>query len=272
MPVKKGLCIGINYEKTDHQLNGCLNDASDWGDLLVANGFTVSKLLEQEATKKNIISCISNLIGTLNKGDVGVISYSGHGTWIPDRDGDERDGRDEAICPIDMGTDGNNLIIGPEFKQLFDHIVPGSHVVFITDSCFSGSVYRFFNSTTGLRKVRFMPPSHFLTDEKLIRRMDFGFGQSRSNIKINSIKLPLQGLVHFSGCGDNEYSNDAQIDGRFSGAMSYFAIKAFIDVLKVKGTYLDAWKLIRKRLPNWEFQQAPRINAFLDLKNSHIFG
>jgi metacaspase-1 len=27
--------------------------------------------------------------------------YSGHGTQIPDDDGDEADGMDEALCPVD---------------------------------------------------------------------------------------------------------------------------------------------------------------------------
>lgn len=35
MPHKKALIIGINYTGSDHQLNGCINDAMNVRDFLV---------------------------------------------------------------------------------------------------------------------------------------------------------------------------------------------------------------------------------------------
>lgn len=271
MPVKLGLCIGINYTNTDKELRGCVNDAEDWGNLLTKNNFTITNLIESSATKENIIDNITKLISSLHTDDVGAITVSSHGCWIPSHVDDEPDARDEAICPVDVGMDGKNLITGPEFKKLFDNINPGAKVIFITDCCFSGSVYRFFCSDFIERKVRFIPPAHFLMDLTLINRMNLGFGQHRSNIKINPVKTPLPNLIHYSSCGDNEYASDANIENRFNGAFTYFAIKAFTEVLESKGTYGEVWKLIRKFLPNWSFQQSPRINAFPELKSLPLF-
>jgi metacaspase-1 len=264
---KKALCVGINYAGTDHALRGCINDADDWADLLNEQGFDVATIAEKEATKATILDCISHLIGVLKPGDVGAITYSGHGTWIPSEDGDEPDGRYEAICPIDMGDDGHNLIIGPEFKKEFDKIRPGAHVLFLTDSCFSGTVYRFLNGFGEMqRKVRFIPPAHFLKSIDKVYRMTLGFGQTQNT----KSKLPLPGLVHMSGCGDNEFSNDAHIDGRFNGAMTYYAIRAFRQVLTAKGTYQDAWAMVRQALPSWEFTQSPMLNAEPALKQTQL--
>lgn len=266
--MKSAVCIGINYVGTDYELRGCINDADDWASLLGSQKFNAAILAEEQATKENILLAITHLVRSLAPGDVGVITYSGHGTWVPDQDGDEPDGRDEAVCPIDMGEDGRNLIIGPEFKAIFDQISHGARVVFITDSCFSGTVYRFFNGSSGTRKVRFLPPAHFLKEETLVRRMDLGFGQLQPHV--NTVKPPLRGLIHFSGCGDNEYSNDANLDGRFNGAMTYYATRAFRQTLKEKGCYLDAWKRIRQSLPSWEYQQTPLLNATSDLKRVRL--
>jgi hypothetical protein len=46
------------------------------------------------------------MIGAARSGDTLVITYSGHGTWVPDSSGDEPDGRDEALCPHDIATAG----------------------------------------------------------------------------------------------------------------------------------------------------------------------
>lgn len=265
---KKALCVGINYAGTEFELRGCINDADDWADFFQKNGFSTSVLTEAQATKSIMLHAMTDLIADLKAGDVGVITYSGHGTWVPDQDGDEPDGRDEALCPIDMGDDGHNLILDDELHLLFNKIVKGAHVIFVTDSCFSGSVYRFFDGSFGQRKVRFIPPSHILKDATLITRMNLGFGQPQS--KKN--QSPLPGLLHLSGCTDHEYSNDAYIDGRFNGALTYFAVRAFANTLRHKGTYQDAWLAIRKSLPSWEFQQTPLLNAPADLKKVRLLG
>ena len=93
MPKKLALCIGINdYPGTGSDLSGCVNDANDWAAVLKQNGFTVAKLLNSAATKKAILTSMKGMVSTVAKGDSIVIQYSGHGTYIPDQDGDEPDG------------------------------------------------------------------------------------------------------------------------------------------------------------------------------------
>lgn len=265
--VKTALCIGINYVRTEFELRGCVNDANDWSKLLGSHGFNCTKLIEASATRDNILHATKGLISVMRDGDVAFVTYSGHGTWLPD--GDEPDSRNEAICPIDMGTNGEKLVLGSEFHTLFNDIPKGAHLVFITDSCHSGHVYRLANpleGKTAYRRARFIPPIRLVRSD-MVAKVDRAFGQVSK-----TADAPLPGLIHFSGCNDAELSNDTEIDGRPCGAFSYFALRAFGRAASLGQTYADAYKGLRQSLPSMEFTQTPLLNALKPLKSLKVFG
>ena len=102
---KNALCIGINdYPGTHMDLKGCVNDAEDWKKTLAGYGYSVSTLHNEQATKAAMIEAMSELINQARQGDKLIITYSGHGTYQPDTDGDESDNLDEALCPFDIQT------------------------------------------------------------------------------------------------------------------------------------------------------------------------
>src|SRR5689334_8700157 len=104
---KTALCIGINdYPGTQMDLKGCVNDAKDWSQALAARGFEVHTLLDAEATLAAMRSAFHRVVEGAGAGDTVVITYSGHGTYVPDTNGDEVDGLDEALCPWDIRTAG----------------------------------------------------------------------------------------------------------------------------------------------------------------------
>ena len=104
---KNALCIGINdYPGTGSDLAGCVNDAQDWRATLESRGYEVQMLLDAEASKAAMSDAIAGLIDQAVAGDTLVITYSGHGTWVPDTSDDETDARDEALCPHDIRTAG----------------------------------------------------------------------------------------------------------------------------------------------------------------------
>jgi hypothetical protein len=262
--MKKGLCIGLNYPGTEYELAGCVNDAHDWADLLRKQGFQVDLLLNGDATRTAILGHLRALLAQLKPVDTAVVCYSGHGTWVPDKDGDEPDGRDECLCPADMGDDGRNLIVDDELSELFLKVPAGAKVVFLTDSCHSGTVFRFAGG--GRRRIRFIPPSHFLKRADLQQAMVRAYGQSarRSN-------TPLPGVIHFSGCKDSEYSCDAEFGGRPNGAFTKAALAAFETALRQNGTYMDVGRNLRAVLPSWEYPQTPQLNAPTGLKRTRVF-
>jgi hypothetical protein len=260
---KRALCIGINYTGTPFALRGCLNDAVDWSALLQDQGYRTTLLLESDATRQNILNALSTFIASLNSGDCGVLTYSGHGTWVPDLDGDEPDGCDEALCPIDMSTDAARLILDDELHGLFNGIRPGARIIFVADCCHSGTVFRFAGGRPNfLPTVRFIPPSHFHLSEDRHAHMLRAYGQSHAS------NAPLPGLIHFAACKDREYACDACFGGRPNGAFTFYALMAFAGAAQVNGTVLGTWRQIRTHLPSTEFPQTPLLSVVPTLKGA----
>ena len=91
---KKAFCVGINdYPYDGSDLNGCVNDANVWAQLLVDHyDFSqsdVSVITNADATKANILAGLDDLLVGATAGDVLVFTNSSHGTYVADTDGDE---------------------------------------------------------------------------------------------------------------------------------------------------------------------------------------
>lgn len=79
------------------------------------------------------------LIKDCQFGDSLVFYYSGHGARVRDVDGDEIDGYDEALCPVDYRTAGK--ILDDEINATIITPLPhGVKLHAIIDTCFSGTL------------------------------------------------------------------------------------------------------------------------------------
>ena len=262
---KNALCIGINnYPGTHMDLQGCVNDANDWAAALAERGFKVAKLLDDQATKATMVKAMNDLIGKAGKGDSLVITFSGHGTYQPDEDGDEVDGLDEALCPYDLQTKGEALI-DDEIRAIFGARKAGVRIVLISDSCHSGTVTRAAAAETDAdTRPRFMPMGNWLPARLLPKDRA---GKPATTMVAPAGTSPLLGAYSnklgdllLSGCkeGPNNYSYDARIAGRYNGAFTYYALKA-LKGLKAEATYADWHKAIVKYLPSASYPQSPQI-------------
>ena len=107
-PKKHALLIGINsYPNLTkfEQLDGCVNDARLVGEILHNRfGFAdadITRLIDEEATRDGVLGALELLYEQVGKDDIVVFHYSGHGSQMTDREGDEPDGLDETIVPHD---------------------------------------------------------------------------------------------------------------------------------------------------------------------------
>jgi hypothetical protein len=274
---KRALCIGINnYPGTHMDLQGCVNDASDWAAELTTRGFKVSTLLDDQATKEAMVKAMGDLIGKANKGDTLVITFSGHGTYQPDTDGDEVDGLDEALCPYDLQTKGEALT-DDEIHSLFLTRKSGVRIVLISDSCHSGTVTRAAKAEKDAdSRPRFMPMGNWLPDKLLPKNRA---GKVAATMESPAGTSPLAaaysnalGDLLLSGCkeGPNNFSYDARIKGRFNGAFTYYALKA-LKTLKPGATYADWHKAISKYLPSASYPQSPQLVGSIGARKGKIF-
>ncbi|MGE5464651.1 MAG: caspase family protein [Syntrophothermus sp.] len=245
--MKKAVCIGINnYPGTSNDLLGCVNDANDWCELLTEYGFETSVLLDSQATRQNIKAALEGLVVSAGAGDVIVFTYSGHGTQAIDISGDETDWYDEALYVYD------GMIVDDELRVIVDQIHPGAALLVICDSCFSGSVTRYIPERA---RARFIPP-------------DWGYMERGVRQRF---LLPESGMPELliSGCSNSEYSYDADINGRYNGAMTAMAIRV---IRQNPGlTYHEFYTQLRGYLPSSKYPQTPQLEGSDDHKNANLF-
>lgn len=255
----RSLHIGLNYGGTPNQLAGCVNDAGDWSAWCKAIGVSLPVLLlEESATKANILGAIARLLGSLKAGDWGVLTFSGHGTQIPDRTGDEEDRYDEAICPYDLTR---NLITDDELANAFSELPQGAKLLFVTDCCHSGTLTR---SGVVVDSPIPVESSRGISFDSLCTQMCTSAIQRIHQEAIAARSLPRAAVAlwHLAGCQDNQVSYDAQIGGRARGAFTAYALAAIAN--KPKGYTFDSWKTAtRAYLPSNRYPQSPAFNGDL---------
>lgn len=128
--------IDTDYYGTGNELAGCINDARDMQTLAVARGFQTTLMTDEGATSEAVISAISGAANTLKAGDILLLTYSGHGSQVPDKNGDEPDGQDETWCLYDR------MLIDDELNALWSQFASGVRIFVLSDSCHSGTVLR----------------------------------------------------------------------------------------------------------------------------------
>jgi metacaspase-1 len=245
--MKQALCVGINnYPGTLNDLQGCVNDANDWSAALIGFGFETSLILDSQATRQNIKTKLNDLVASAGDGDVIVFTYSGHGTQVIDISGDEGDSYDEAIYVYD-GT-----ILDDDLRVIIDKINPKATLVVISDSCFSGTVTRLVPENA---KPRFMPAKN-VTGDRVVRQ----------RFLLPEANMPE---ILISGCTDSEYSYDADINGRYNGAMSAMALGVIKQNSNV--TYNEFYAGLRKLLPSTDYPQTPQLEGAAAHKNTLLF-
>jgi hypothetical protein len=255
-PKRYGLFVGINYINTSSELAGCINDAQDLYERLSPHFDEILVLTEDQATKARIMDEKARFVGKLQYKDRFWDTYSGHGTWVPDRNNDEPDKRDEALCPIDFQ---DNLILDDEIFEVYSKRKRGSKIVMLTDSCHSGSVFRLYGMPEWGRAIKFIAPEQILSartagvaeklEEKFLARETIKQHQEASS-----------GIIHFSGCQDIEYSYDANFNGRANGAFTYYFLAALAK-LGFEASCREIHEAMKEFLPSHQYPQRPKLNA-----------
>ena len=231
---KTAFLVGINYTGTINELYGCINDTKNVRDLLINKyNFTNVTLLNDETsdkpTKQNILNGLKTLLSNTNSGDTAFFMFSGHGTCSSDLNGDETDGQDEIILPIDA-VSIQTCILDDELNKLIRNTLkPGAKLVALFDSCFSGTV--------------------------LDLQYTYGYPD-------NTKASETVGEVYMiSGCTDQQTSMDtvAPINGKTmaSGAMTY----AFLSTIKETALMGDLVTKMQAFLKDNGYSQRPLLSS-----------
>lgn len=156
---KRALLVGIS------DYGNAMEDPNKWANISGANdikllsplfsehGYTVTSLVDAQATHAEITKALEKLAKDSKKGDRVYIHFSMHGQPFEDLNGDEEDGWDEALIPVDAEMlyaegvyEGKNHLLDDELESYFNEIRNklGSEgqLIVILDACHSGTASR----------------------------------------------------------------------------------------------------------------------------------
>lgn len=258
---KRALLIGINrYALPGADLRGCVNDVEDMGKVLVEEfGFApgdLTTLLDEQATQAAMQQGIEELVASGKPGDVLFLHYSGHGSNVKDTTGDEADGRDEILCPHDL--DWNRPLTDDWLRTTFDKLEPGASLTVVMDCCHSG---------TNTRAPAFMPPDAPAISRFLRNPDDSGAPdgpavptkRARRRRRTEDVHaVPLTEAL-LTGCRDTQTCADADIDGSYHGALTYYLVKA-LRSLGSEATYRQVHATTAAGLKG-SYDQVPQLEA-----------
>jgi hypothetical protein len=239
------LLIGINYIGTNNELYGCINDTNSINSLISNYNFKKISILTDNTVKKpnriNILTEFKNLLINSQSGDVLLLFYSGHGSYILDKNNNEKTGNDQLIVPCDL-----NGIIDDELKNIIQlNLKKDVTLIALFDCCHSGSIldlkYQYMDSL------------------------------DKNNFTENVNETETVGnVIMISGCNDLQTSSDAYINNKNQGAMTWAFLEAFKSQENI--TWRNLLIKMRDLLKNSSFSQLPQLTSgsFLNI-DSPVF-
>ena len=273
---REALLVGINDYYGVNDLQGCINDVTNVRSVLKTFfGFEntdIRVLTDSRATKKNILSRLEKMVNNAVNGDYLIFHFSGHGSQIRDREGDElADHMDELICPCDMNWD-DGFISDDMFSDLLKQLKKGVRMEILLDSCHSGTGTRDMMPylTSGQSDVNFShysylkPPAdiecRYLGDEETLKA---------SKLFSTDKEITLNHIL-WAGCKDSQTSADALIDGKYNGAFSYYFCK-HVRESSGKISRADLYTRLKNSLKYNHFSQVPQLECKEALRSENIF-
>ncbi|KAJ3274174.1 hypothetical protein HDV01_003457 [Terramyces sp. JEL0728] len=287
---RRALLIGINYVGTQAQLSGCVNDVNNVHNF-IKDQFNDIRILtddqqgQSNPTKANIIESFKWLVSGAQPGDSFFLHYSGHGSTQKDEDGDEVDGLDNTICPVDYNSAG--MIVDDEMNTILVQALPeGSRLVAIFDCCHSGTMLDlpFMYTIDGNLEVTCKSNKQAALEGGIKALKDFQKGDkqaamkeafsalslltkqeqntpnSEAEKKTLATKFSKADVLMFSGCRDNQTSADAKINGQGCGAMSWALLAVLSSSNGAKLSLKDLLAQLREKLQG-KYEQIPQMST-----------
>lgn len=233
---KRAFLVGISeYSSTPQSsddiwsnIHGA-NDVELLSQTLKKQEFIIKKLINKAATAQQIRKELAKFVSTCNSGDIVYLHFSCHGQPVEDLNGDEKDGWDEALVPINAQKvykkgkyAGENHIIDDELndylRSLRTKVETKGFVFVVIDACYAGSSYR------GDEKE----------DSVIIRGTNRGFSSTgkqfapkidkRGKIKVER-STSMANICILEACRSYQVNSEIKEKGQYYGSLSFYVDK-----------------------------------------------
>lgn len=264
MSRRHALVVGIDeYPGFDaeSQLLGAARDAEVMAEILISHyGFAaadVRMLRDAEATRARLLGALDNLARRAGRGDHVVFYFSGKGSQMRDREGDEGDGLDETLVAHDSGRGAaeNRDVSDDEINHWAARVLEKTlHLTLVFDCCHSATLqrprWRVRSVPPDLRPISELPPSPI----PVVRDVETG---------------PKP--VVLAACGDHEHAYElpAGAAGEDRGAFSLHLaeeLRAASGGETWRGLFQRAARAVRRDCP----EQHPQLSG--DRLDAPLFG
>ena len=226
---KRALLVGIS----DYQ---CVNKYGGWNNIhgkndvdllyptLKRNGIIVSCISDKDATEAGITKALKLLVSQCKAGDIVYLHFSTHGQPFEDINGDEEDGWDESIVPVDAPIEytkgkyeGENHLTDDELHEYCIKIrkaIGNMGILYVViDACHAGK------ASMGI-------------EEEVIQGTKAGFTRSGKYYRPQKLEggnfynIPsspsLGKVVFIEACRAYQVNKEIVESGKHYGALSYY--------------------------------------------------
>lgn len=259
---RRAFLVGISHYYTAltayqwNNING-VEDINLLSPALKNQGFTTITLLDAQATFENIVSQIAQFTNKTKKGDIVYLHFSTHGQPIEDLNGDEEDGWDESIIPIDaykiyrkgVYEGGKHLtddILNKYVKKLREKIGPTGFLYVVIDACHAGTSSR--------------------TNDETVRGTHMGFTYSNKVFRPSKNKkshyriepsAKQSDVIFIEACRPDQVNTEIKVGGKRFGPLSYNiaqTLSSFTLSTDAKG-FIDSFKKTLLNTGRWPNNQ-----------------
>jgi hypothetical protein len=226
-PRLHAMVVGINtYTGRGPQgkvpdLEGCINDANDIARQVIRldPDVRILGINNEPVTRARFFSAWQSMMSAARDGDTLLLTYSGHGGKAPEAcPNNEEDHLDETLIlttfDVRQTADRAEHIIDDELAALWAAArARNLRVIFVADSCFSGSVYR---------RVELTDRGRYRT----IRAYQLAAG-GRPPVNCQAtLQEDPPNLLFLAGSREDEVVPEMQLDGAWRGALSVAVARA----------------------------------------------
>ena len=223
---KRAFMVGISHYDTAltgyqwNNING-VEDINLLSPILKQQGFYLTMLLDEQATYQNITNQLSTFTNHTKKGDIVYLHFSAHGQPVEDLNGDEEDGWDEAIVPIDAYKnykkgvyEGKKHLLDDQLntyiKKLRTKIGSTGFLYVVIDACHAGTSSRANDETIRGTKVG------FTYNDKVFKPST----QKKSHYKVEATPK-MSHVIYLEACRPDQVNMEIKVDGKRYGPLSY---------------------------------------------------